>query len=422
MKIGVIGLGKLGLPVALAIEGQRHNVTGFDVSESVITELETHRTERRETHVSCMLFTSNIKFESLESMLKTREIIFIAVQTPHEAEYEGVTPIPDERKDFDYTHLKNAVKSVTQAMPEGWRVPLIAVISTVLPGTIRRELLPMIENDDSSQALKLVYNPFFIAMGTVIKDFLNPEFVLLGTDDRDARGMMESFYKTIHDRPLHVTSIENAELIKVLYNTYISTKLAFSSTVLELCSKVKGTDATDITNALSKGTERLISAKYLSPGMGDGGACHPRDNIAMSWLARDRNLSYDFFDSIMKAREKQTEWMADYVRSLHTSSGLPVVLAGISFKEGCDIVTGSPAKLLSYFLAEMGVSHTIIDPHVAGYPIPESLEPSVYFIGARHVTWNRFKFPNGSIVVDPWRCFKQDNEEIKYIPLGRSKR
>ena len=420
MKIGVIGLGKLGLPVALAIEGQRHAVTGFDVSPKVVEELATHRTKRRETHVPFMLLTSNIKLESIESMLKTREIIFIAVQTPHEAEYEGITPIPAERKDFDYTYLKDAVKSVAQAMPDGWRSPLVVVISTVLPGTVRRELLPMIENEDGSHALNLVYNPFFIAMGTVIKDFLNPEFVLLGTGNRDSRVKMEAFYKTIHDRPLHVTTIENAELIKVLYNTYISTKLAFSSTVLELCSKVEGTDATDIAEALSKGTERLISAKYLSPGMGDGGACHPRDNIAMSWLARDRNLSYDFFDAIMTARERQTEWMAEHVKSVHSSSGLPVVLAGVAFKEGCDIVTGSPAKLLSYFLDQLDVSHTIIDPHVEGYPIPEKTEPSVYFIGARHKTWDRFKFPDGSIVIDPWRCFEPDNANVKYMPLGGS--
>ena len=99
---------------------------------------------------------------------------------------------------------------------------------------------------------------------------------------------------------------ENAEAIKVAYNTYISMKIAYANTWMEICHKIPGTDVDQVTGALELATTRIMSPKYLTGGMGDGGGCHPRDNIALSWLARELDLSYDFFEHLMIARERQT--------------------------------------------------------------------------------------------------------------------
>ena len=107
---------------------------------------------------------------------------------------------------------------------------VVIIISTVLPGTISREIKPLL-----NKYVKLCYNPFFIAMGTTINDFLNPEIILFGVDDKHAAKKAEKFYKTINNSPFFKTSIENAELIKVCYNTFISTKIAFINTIMELC-------------------------------------------------------------------------------------------------------------------------------------------------------------------------------------------
>ena len=127
-------------------------------------------------------------------------------------------------------------------------------------------------------------------MGTTIDDFLFSEIILFGVDDEKAAKKAESFYKTINKSPFFKTTIENAELIKVVYNTFISTKIAMMNTVMETCHHLPNTNIDDVTNALSKCTTRIISDKYLYGGMGDGGGCHPRDNIALSWLAQKMNL------------------------------------------------------------------------------------------------------------------------------------
>src|SRR5262249_6729878 len=159
------------------------------------------------------------------------------------------------------------------------------------PGTIRREIFPLV-----GEHVKLCYNPFFIAMGTTIRDFLDPEFVLFGMRDPEAAERARALYSTLHDRPVYETSIENAELIKVSYNTYITMKIAFANTLMEICHKIEGCDVDQVTGGLALGTQRLLSPRYLGGGMGDGGGCHPRDNIALSWLSRELGLSYDWFE------------------------------------------------------------------------------------------------------------------------------
>ena len=139
-----------------------------------------------------------------------------------------------------------------------------------------------------------------------MEDFLRPEIILFGVDDDKAAQKAKKFYRTINHAPFYETTIENAELIKVAYNTFIGTKIAYVNTLMEMCHHLPNTNVDEVMNALKMCNKRIISDKYLSGGMGDGGGCHPRDNSAMSWLARELDLSYDFFEDLMIAREKQT--------------------------------------------------------------------------------------------------------------------
>ena len=326
MKVGFVGLGKLGLPCALASEAAGHEVMGWDTN-----------------------------VEKPEQIVKWADIVFVAVQTPHQPQFEGTTRLADERADFDYGYLWNAVASVSNAK-------LIVVISTALPGTIQRELF-----DDPDLGIgpdRLLYNPFFIAMGTTIPDFRDPEFVLIGTDGAHP-GPLREFYASIHDRPVFVTTIKTAELTKVAYNTFIGLKIAFANTMMELCEKT-GADVDDLVDALSLADKRLLSPAYLRGGMGDGGGCHPRDNIALSWLAREQNLSYDLFEALMACRERQTEWLAQLIQEEQnsTSAYRPVEILGKAYKPETNLTVGSPATLLSHMLDEIGVDHAHTDLHV----------------------------------------------------------
>ena len=356
MRVGFVGLGKLGLPVALATEAAGHEVAGWDTNAGVRSILDSripgpyHRKlPYREEGAQELLNETEIQIIPPAELAEWADLIFVAVQTPHQPEFEGTTRLTDERADFDYKHLYVAVESVQDA-----ECPIV-VISTVLPGTVERFF------GDGKD--RLLYNPFFIAMGTTIPDFRDPEFVLVGTDGAHP-GPLREFYASIHDRPVFVTTIKTAELTKVAYNTFIGLKIAFANTMMELCEKT-GADVDDLVDALSMADRRLMSPAYLRGGMGDGGGCHPRDNIALSWLAREHNLSYDLFDALMVCRERQTEWLAQLIQDEQnlTSEYRPVEILGKAYKPETNLTVGSPATLLSNMLTERGVSHVHSDPY-----------------------------------------------------------
>ena len=412
MKIGFVGLGKLGLPVALAVESKGHDVIGFDISENVKNIIEAKKIPYKEIWAQDYLDKSNIKFESLDNVVEHSEIIFVPIQTPHDPLYEGITRIPDKRVDFDYSYLKAGMKKLSDSIEKQKKDKVVIIISTVLPGTIRQEIKPLL-----GKHTKICYNPFFIAMGTTMKDFLYPEFILFGVDDLDAADKAEKFYRTINNATFFKTTIENAELIKVSYNTFISTKIAFINTIMEMCHKLPNTNIDDVTNALMLGNKRLISGAYLRGGMGDGGGCHPRDNIALSWLARKLDISNDFFDQIMKQREKQTEWLVSLIKENQIKDKKTYIL-GKSFKPETNIQTGSPSILLENLLKESGINAIMYDPYVdSSKPV---FEKGVYFIGTQHEVFERFNFPKGSIIIDPFRMINKDLNDVKVIRIGDS--
>lgn len=349
MKVGFIGLGKLGLPVALATEAAGHTVMGWDTNAEIRRMiLRRGKLPYQEEEAQELLDESEIQIWEPSVIADDAELIFIAVQTPHQPQYEGITPLPHARADFDYSYLRSALSSVRDA-----ECP-VAVISTVLPGTMENRIFA---------PRQVLYNPFFIAMGTTIPDFRNPEFVLVGTDGVHP-GPLREFYESIHLRPFFVTTIKTAELTKMAYNTFIGLKIAFANTMMELCEKT-GADVDDLVDALSLATNRIISPAYLRGGMGDGGGCHPRDNIALSWLAREVDLSYDLFEALMVCREKQTEWLVDLIQDEQnmTAEFRPIEIMGKAYKPETNLTVGSPALLLASLLEERGISFEHTDPY-----------------------------------------------------------
>jgi UDPglucose 6-dehydrogenase len=410
MKVGFIGLGKLGLPCAVAADLKGHDVMGYDINPDRMQKSSINYREtgpNGKSPLQPLLRKSNLKFGSIEEVVKHSKIIFVAIQTPHEERFEGISRIPHERIDFNYELLVKGVAEVSKSIEKLGKNKIVVIISTVLPGTLKERIFPVI-----NKHVKLCYNPFFIAMGTTMHDFLNPEFVLFGVVDNNAARTVEKFYKTLHNAPFYRTTLENAELIKVAYNTFIGMKIVYANVMMEICHKIGGTmDVDAITDAMKLATNRLISPKYLSAGMGDGGGCHPRDNIALSWLSRKHNLSYDFFEALMMAREKQTEWLAKLILE---HKELPKVILGKAFKPETNIITGSPSILLQNILEEMGHDVTIYDPYLDGDM--SDWGASVFFIGTMHPQFAKMTFPKGSVVLDPWRYIpKQKNVKIIYI-------
>lgn len=430
MHVGLIGVGKLGLPVAVALERHGHVVHAYDVNPAVAPGVRPEALlltrEAGPGNVGELIdtarLTTNIHFYlSAAEVCAAAEIVFVAVQTPHAPEYEGATRVPSTRADFNYDWLCAAISAVSAGASALSRALPVVVISTVLPGTVRERILPLLHAN-----VRLCYNPFFIAMGTVYNDFCNPEFVLLGRYDSEAGALLKRFYATIHDAPVYETTIENAELIKVTYNTFIGMKIAFINTVMEICNQLPGTDVDSVSAGIALANKRLISPAYLRGGMGDGGGCHPRDNIAMSWLADKLGLSYNFFDAIMTAREKQTEFLASLIEAeLRAQPALPVIILGKAFKPDTNLVTGSPAVLLGHILVERSVPFAFRDPYccegaAAAMPVAGDA-PAIFFIGCKHTVFVTTRFPTGSIVLDPHRYIPTPADAsitVHYIGVG----
>ena len=417
MKVGFVGLGKLGLPVALAVESKGHKVYGFDIKKEIYEQIKKRKIDYKEKHANDLLKKTNIEIVDIKKLIKLSDIIFVPIQTPHDKKYEGINDIPKTRKDFDYTYLRKGMKMISDELKKIKKKKIVIIISTVLPGTIRKKILPV-----TNKYTQIGYNPFFIAMGTTIDDFLYPEIILFGSDDKSVTDKAKNFYRTLTNSPFFETTIENAELIKVVYNTFISTKIAFINSITELCHRLPNTSIDEVTRALSLSTKRIISNSYLRGGMGDGGGCHPRDNIAMSYLAKKHNVSFNIFEAIMLQRQKYNHWLAELC--LKFSKNKPLLILGKSFKPETNILTGSPSIYLFNTLKKRKREIFIWDPEVGDKDFDNFIKINslknkkiCYFVGTQHKAFLNIRFNKGSYVLDPFRYIKK-RDGVKIVEIG----
>ncbi len=410
LQIGFLGLGKLGLPVALAIESQGVDVIAYDLNPEVSTFLRDKKIPFKEKDINGLLKNTKIKIDnSVKELVNKSDIIFCAVQTPHHPKFEGDKPVKDEPIDFDYSYLRKAVQEVVTSAEVLNKETTLVVISTCLPGTYNEVIKPLL-----TPRINYIYNPYFIAMGTVIDDFLHPEFVLIGSENDDTTPLVK-FYEKIYGNndKIFITDITTAEGIKVFYNTFITAKTVMGNIFGEFAHKL-GMNVDDIHGALSKATDRLISPKYLKSGVGDGGGCHPRDNIALSYLAKKHDLSFDIFENLIEARERHMAWLASIAKNEVENTKLPLVILGKAFKPETNIQTGSPAILLSNLLKDTGIKFEHWE-----FDYPAQLPVAVYVVATQHNKYSSLKFPKGSVVIDPFRFIPRQND-VKLVPIGKS--
>jgi UDPglucose 6-dehydrogenase len=399
-------MGKLGLPVALAIESRGFEVVGYDVRQEPYDYIESRQIPFKEEGLQPLLDRTNVSMvRTLGELVAKSDILFLPVQTPHGPEYEGSTRLPDERADFDYSFLKEAVTNIATISKELGKVTTLATISTCLPGTYEREIKPLLNEN-----IEYVYTPQFIAMGTVLNDYLYPEFNLVGVESVSAADQLGLFYAKLNDAPTLQTDITTAEGIKVSYNTWITAKTVIANAWGEMAHKT-GMNFDDILKAWKLADRRLISPRYMDSGVGDGGGCHPRDNIALSHIAEQVGMSHNIWEDLMESREAHMEWLADVVLHEAETWNLPVIVLGRSFKPETNIETGSPSILMVNILKERG----LFPQHHED--LEGLLQKAIYVIGTNHARYKEYKIPKGSIVVDPFRQ-QPDRNGVETIRIG----
>jgi len=402
MNIGFVGLGKLGLPCALAMSTALNSeILGYDLNPEVKNYIENKKVPYMEKDIDIYLNSGRVNFQdNLESVIVNSDTVFIAVQTPHEEKFEGITPVPDDVQDFNYSYIIKCNQDIKAILDQNPNKKInIVVISTMLPGTMRDNILPIYQN--IRDRVNILYNPYFIAMGTTIEDFLYPEFVLIGKeDDAPYPHEIANLYRAITQAFIHVVRIESAELAKVAYNTFIGMKIIFANALAEMTRK-NGGDVDEVINVITSANKRIISPAYMRAGLGDGGGCHPRDQIAMSYLATKLDLSSNIFEFVAKTRDDQTYEMAKFIKRHQDRRNQQVVILGEAYKKNINLTVGSPVKLLEYYLTELGVDFIVFDPIVKD-EILNVDQPKIFFIGTPHDIFKKISIPINSMVIDVW--------------------
>ena len=410
MRIGFVGLGKLGLDCA-EVMAEKYTVHGYDIYP------------RKSGSVKVC--------DTPKEMIDNSDWIFIAVQTPHAEGYDGSVPSSHmEPKDFGHDAVKDAINMVNEHATEPKKIVLI---STVLPGTTRRHFYSILDKQH-----QFLYNPYLIAMGSVKWDFANPEMVMIGTETGDPSEMKDliNLYKPLmRNNPRYVTGTwDECEAIKIFYNTFISAKVGLVNMIQDFALKIGNINVDVVTDALAQSTMRIMGPKYMTAGMGDAGACHPRDNIALRWLAQEYDIGYDMFDTIMGAREVQAKNLADFL--VEHANNKPIVIHGKAYKPDVPYCIGSYSTLVGYYIEQAGKTVKYIDPLADDRTdCVDSIATAsmVLYAHNRYITYgytgqsavmNDFycDIPDGSIIVDPFRSLPKKSNRYEVIHYGNTRK
>ena len=408
-KIGFIGIGKLGLDCA-EVMAEKHEVRGYDIYPRT---------------------SDSVKVCDIQELVDESEWIFIAVPTPHTEGYDGSVPSSHMTpKDFGHGAVLDAINKVNQHARTSKKVVLI---STVLPGTTRSKFITLLDKKH-----QFLYNPYLIAMGSVKWDMANPEMVIIGTEDGKLTGIageLIALSKTMmnNDPRYEIGTWDECEAIKIFYNTYISAKVGIVNMIQDFAMKIGNINVDVVTNALARSTMRLQGPKYMTAGMGDAGACHPRDNIALRWLAEHYDVGYDLFDTIMHAREIQAKNLALFLVDQARAVGLPIVIHGKAYKPDVEYCIGSYSTLVGFYVKEAGMPVVYVDPLADNQDeVVAGVEgPAVYlwahnrkityeYTGEQADTKPYCAIAKDSVIVDPWRKL-QSTDEVKVIHYGNTR-
>ena len=412
IKIGFIGLGKLGLDCA-EVFAQQYKVYGYDIYPR---------------------HSDTVQVCSAETTIQNSDWIFVAVPTPHAQGYDGSIPSSHMTpRDFGHDAVIDAIDKINQYADQPKKVVLI---STVLPGSTRKYFIDRLQSNH-----QFLYNPYLIAMGSVKWDMVNPEMVMIGTRDGDrtalAGELIDLYSPVMQNDPRYVVGTwEECEAIKIFYNTFISAKVGMVNMIQDFAMRIGNINVDVVTDALAQSTMRIMGPKYMTAGMGDAGACHPRDNIALRWLAQEYDIGYDLFDTIMLAREVQARNLAEFLIKQADANNMartPIVIHGKAYKPDVPYCIGSYSTLIGFYIKEMGRDVAYLDPLADDTTdvITEVKHPCIVLLSHnRSVTYGYTgdirddtfycDIPMGSIIVDPWRKLPH-NDRHTVIHYGNTR-
>ena len=436
--ISVIGLGKLGLCMAACFASKGYKVIGVDIDEVKVDRVNKGECPINETGLSKMVkkYKKNIHATyDYKFSIENSDVTFIVVATPS-----------NEDGSFSNAQLEAACIEIAEVLKNKKRFHIVSITSTVTPGTISNLIKPLFETITKKKCGKdfgLAYNPEFIALGSVIHDFLNPDFLLIGESDKKTGGILSDIYKKTCDNkpPFARMNFINAEIAKIALNCYVTMKISYANMLAEICEKEPEANVDDITQAI--GIDKRIGSKYLRGGLGFGGPCFPRDNRAFVAFARTINSQADLPRTVDRVNRHQIERILGLVKK-KVRRGTKVSVLGLSYKPNTEIIEASQAVDIASAVKELGADVFVYDPmanfltaRIYGkrFKYPETIKDCLKNADVCILTtaWQEFKnlkpsdfeklMKKGGVLVDCWRLFDKNKfKKISYVGLGLSRK
>lgn len=427
-------MGKLGASMAAGFASKGFNVIGVDISQRAVDALNMGLAPVYETDLSDVIGQNKSRISatlSTDDAVANSDISFVIVPTPSDA-----------NGSFSLEYAKVAFRALGKAIKKKAAYHTVVLTSTVLPGSTRYGLLPILEEESGGKCgvdFGLCYNPEFIALGSVIRDFLNPDFYLLGQYDSRSGDVLEFVHNSVSENkaPVKRMSLENAELAKISINSYVTLKISFANMLAQFCQQIPGGDVDVVSDAL--GMDSRIGRKYLTGGLGFSGPCFPRDNVALNYLGQKVGVNSEllkvndnFNQGIIKCNLK---YLKDYL-----PKGSSISVLGLAYKPLSNIVELSSGVQLCKLLADDGYRVVGHDPLAAAEArsalkgrvhitddLDEALnDADVIFVTTTDTCYLEIQSTkiigskNSVVLVDFWRKLShlKSVKGIRYIPMG----
>lgn len=355
MKISVIGLGKLGSPLAAVLASKGHQVIGVDLNEEFVKKIKSGLAPVDEPFLQELIQVHRTRLKATmdyEEAILHSDVTFVIVPTP--SEKNGL---------FSNQFLLKAVEQIGKSLCKKEGYHLVVITSTVTPGSTDGEIRNTLERHSNrcvGEKLGLCYNPEFIALGSVVQNMLHPDMILIGESDEKAGNYLEEIYRTICEKHVSVRrmNLVNAELAKIAINTFVTTKISYANMLSDICQQLPGGDVNVVTDAI--GLDSRIGSKYLKAAVAFGGPCFPRDNTALAAFARQIGARADIAEATHEINQYQNHRLYQLVEEHAKTKKIGIL--GLSYKPGTYVVEESQGINIAHQLVENGYQISVYDP------------------------------------------------------------
>ena len=356
MKTSVIGLGKLGAPLAAVLASKGFPVVGTDLNASFVDAINAGKAPVDEPRLQELIDENRERLRATHdaaAAVAETDITFVIVPTPS-----------DESGRFTNRYVLSAMETVGAGLRQKSGYHVVVITSTVMPGSTGGEIRAALEAHSGRQvgeSLGLCYNPEFIALGSVVRDMLQPDMILIGESDANAGEVLQRIYERSCDNKPAIRRMNfvNAELTKIAVNTYVTTKISYANMLADVCDRIPGADVDVVTQAV--GSDSRIGTKYLRGAIGYGGPCFPRDNVAFSSLARTLGARAELAEATDSLNDYQVERVVATIESHVSGKGVIGVL-GLSYKPETAVIERSQGVSVVERLLARGHDVIAYDP------------------------------------------------------------